>query len=238
MSARAFRPKLLPSLLTAVMVAVLVGLGTWQLQRLEWKTDLIADLQARTSAEPISLSQALADPEEARFRPVRVTGRWLHDRTLNLVARTYRGEPGLHAVTPLRLSDGRTLLVDRGWVPLSEADPDRRRDGMPEGIVTLVGLARLPGWHGSDFARPENAPAANEWLWIDPEAMAAAAGIEDVVQDLYLAARDDQHPGRYPIGGRTRVDLPNNHLQYAITWFVLAAAALVVFVLSQRRKPD
>jgi surfeit locus 1 family protein len=235
---RVFRPKPLPILLTVLMVAVLLGLGVWQLQRLEWKTDLIAELEQRTAAAPISLTEALETPDAVEYRPVRVTGRWLHDRTLHLVARTYRGAPGLHLVTPLRLSDGRSLLVDRGWVPLTHVDPARREAGRPEGIVTVVGLARLPGWTGSEFAKPENDPADNEWLWIDAEAMAAAVGLERPIADLYLSARDDQHPGDYPVGGRTRVELENNHLQYAITWFVLAAAAIVVFGLSQRRKAD
>ena len=233
-----FRPKLLPSLLTLLMVAVLIGLGAWQLERLEWKTALIADLQQRSTAAPITLDAALASPQTSEYRPVRITGRWLHDREMPLLARTYRGEPGLHVVTPLALSDGRRLLVNRGWVPLSAQDPALRSEGSPEGIVTLVGLARLGGWDGREFLRPENDPSQNTWLWMDLPLMAEAAGLSRPVTDLYLSALADQHPGRYPIGGQTRVELNNNHLQYAITWFTLAAAAVVVFVLSQRRRSD
>ncbi|WP_119167509.1 SURF1 family protein [Algihabitans albus] len=233
-----FRPKLLPSLLTLLMVAVLIGLGSWQLQRLEWKIALLADMEQRTAAAPITLGEALASPGTAEYRPIRVTGRWLHDREMRLLARTYRGEPGLHIVTPLALSDGQRLLVDRGWVSLSAEDPALRADGQPEGIVTLVGLARLGGWQGRDFLRPENDPAANAWLWMDLPEMAEAAGLSQPVTQLYLAAIADQHSGRYPIGGQTRVELKNDHLQYAITWFTLAAAAAVIFVLSQRRRRD
>ena len=234
----AFRPKLLPSLLTLIMVAILIGLGVWQLQRLEWKTGLIADLEQRTAAAPITLNEALADPSASQYRPVRVTGRWLHEREMRLLARTYRGEPGLHIVTPLALSDGQRLLVDRGWVPLSAEDPVRRTAGQPQGIVTVIGLARLGGWDGRDFLRPENDPAENAWLWMDLPTMVEAAGLSQPVTALYLAALADQHSGRYPVGGQTRVELENNHLQYAITWFVLAAAAVAVFFLSQRRRQE
>ncbi len=233
---RVFRPRLWPSLLTLVMVAVLLGLGFWQLDRLAWKTALIADLEQRTTAPPITLTEALANPVAAEYRRVRVTGRWLHERELHRVARTYRGTPGRHLITPLRLSDGRSLLVNRGWVPDAAADPARRAAGRPEGIVTLVGLARQGGWQGRAFARPANDPAENEWLWMDLPAMAEAAGLERPVTGLYLAAVPDQHAGRYPIGGQTVVEQKNDHLQYAITWFVLAVAALVIFVLSQRRE--
>ncbi len=235
---RVFRPRPLPSLLTALMVAVLAGLGVWQLDRLAWKQDLIAQLEARTQAPPIGLSEALQEPEAAQFRRVRVTGRWLHARELYRVARTYRGQPGLHVVTPLRLSDGRSLLVDRGWVPLDLRDPARRSEGSPQGPVTLLGHLRFGGWDGRDFLRPENDPAANEWLYMDLEAMTATAGLEAPITAFYLAAAADQHAGRYPLGGRTEATLPNNHLQYAITWFTLALAAVVVFVLSQRRRVD
>ena len=233
-----FRPRLLPSLLTLLMVAVLVGLGAWQLERLEWKTALIADLQQRSTASPIALDAALASPATSEYRPVRVTGRWLHDREMPLLARTYRGEPGVHIVTPLALSDGRRLLINRGWVPLSAQDAALRSDGLPEGIVTLVGLVRLGGWDGREFLRPENDPSENAWLWMDLPRMAEAAGLSQPVTDLYLSALADQHAGRYPLGGQTRVELNNNHLQYAITWFTLAAAAVVIFVLSQRRRTD
>lgn len=220
------------------MVAILIGLGVWQLQRLEWKTTLIANLEQRTSAAPITLNEALADPQASQYRQVRVTGRWLHEREMRLLARTYRGEPGLHIVTPLALSDGQRLLIDRGWVPLSHEAPALRSDGQPQGIVTVVGLARLGGWDGRDFLRPENDPAENAWLWMDLPTMTEAAGLSQPVTQLYLAALADQHSGRYPIGGQTRVELENSHLQYAITWFVLAAAAVAVFLLSQRRRQD
>jgi surfeit locus 1 family protein len=233
---RAFRPRLLPSLLTGLMVAVTLWLGFWQLDRLEWKTDLIAQLEARTDAPPISLSEALRDPQAALYKPVRVTGRWLHARELHWVARTYRGQPGLHVVTPLRLSDGRTILVDRGWVPVQARAQDRRADGLPEGPVTVIGNLRFGGWDGREFLRPENDPAANEWLYADLDAMAAAAGLQDPITAFYLSAVRDQHAGQYPIGGRTRVQLTNNHLEYALTWFSLALVAVVVFVLSQRRR--
>lgn len=221
-------------------LAVMVGLGVWQLQRLAWKQGLIARLEQRTAAAPVPLPPGLdaSDPaaiEALEFRPVEVTGRYLNDRELHLLARTRDGEVGQHVVTPFRLADGRTLLIDRGWVPADAVEPAARQDGLLEGEATQVGLLRRGGWQGSDWLRPTNKPQANQWLWLDLPAMAEAAGLERPVTGFYLSALPGQHPGRWPEGGRTRVQLKNDHLQYALTWFSLAVVLLVVFLVWRRR---
>lgn len=225
-----------PIILTAL--AILVGLGVWQLQRLAWKEDLIARLEARTAAAPVPLPATLpADLSELEYRPIRVEGRYLNDRELRLVLRTRDGQVGLHIVTPFRLTDGRTILIDRGWIPRDAEAPQARRAGLIEGATTQVGLARLGGWQGSSWFEPANDPAGNQWLWLDLPAMAEAADLERPVTGLYLSALPDQHAGAWPVGGRTRVALRNDHLEYALTWFALAAVMLVVFLLWRRRRP-
>lgn len=216
-------------------VALLAGLGAWQLDRLAWKQGLITRLEQRTVMEPVPLPSEVADAEALEFRPLRVVGHYLHDRELRVVARTREGVVGEHLVTPFRLTDGRTLLIDRGWLPHEAVDPAARPESLLEGEVAQVGLARLGGWHGSAWFRPTNDPGANRWLWFDLAAMAEAAGLERPITDLYLSALPEQHPGAWPEGGRTRVALPNDHLQYAVTWFGLAAVLLVLFVLWRRR---
>lgn len=219
-----------------VALAILVGLGTWQLQRLDWKQELIATLAERTAAEPSPLPERLPeDPSALEYRPLRVEGRYLHDRSLHLVSRTRDGAVGLHLVTPFRLADGRTLLIDRGWLPAEALDPARRPDSLLEGAVVQVGLVRRGGWAGSDWLRPVNDAAGNHWLWLDLPAMAAAADLERPITAFYLSALPGQHPGAWPEGGRTQVALRNDHLQYALTWFALAAVLLTVFLVWRRR---
>lgn len=222
-------------------LAIMVGLGVWQLQRLAWKQELIARLEERTSAAPQPLPPEFdaSDPgalDALEYRPIEVAGRYLNDRELHVLARTRDGEVGQHVVTPFRLDDGRTLLIDRGWVPRGAVEPAGRQDGLLQGETTQVGLLRRGGWQGSDWLRPVNKPEANQWLWLDLPAMAEAAGLERPVTGFYLSALPDQHPGRWPEGGRTRVQLRNDHLEYALTWFSLAVVLLVVFLVWRRRR--
>ena len=216
---------------------MLVGLGTWQLERLAWKEGLIAEMQARAAAAPMPLPQDLADPA-FEYRKVRLRGQFLHDRELYLGARTHKSKVGLHIMTPMRLEDGRTALVDRGWVPPERKDPAARAEGRVTGSLVLEGVVRRGGWGGMEMFRPENQPEENLWLWLDLPAMAARAGLSGAVTEVYVAAGPAPNPGGYPIGGQTRVDLANNHLQYAITWYALAMALLVIYLLHQSRPQE
>ncbi len=231
MSVRRFRPTLGPTLFTIPVLVALVALGSWQVQRLYWKEALIAERQARSTAPAIALPDVIDYPDDLEFHAVRVRGTLHHAREMYLAARTLEGVVGLHVVTPMTLEDGRTLLIDRGWVPDARRDPATRPEGQLPGVVVLMGLMRTDGWKGPEFMKPENLPAENLWFWIDPPAMAAAVGLPGVVAGIYLDAGPAENPGGLPIGGQTRINLPNDHLQYAITWFSLAIALAVIYVV-------
>lgn len=235
---RKFQPRFWPSLAALSAIAILLGLGTWQMQRLDWKAALIAEMQTRGAAEAIDLPRDLSAPD-LEYRKVRLRGTFLHNGELYLASRTNKGKVGLHVVTPMRLDDGRTILVDRGWVPPEKKDPVARADGQVTGPVALEGVLRRGGWGGSAWFQPSNEPAENLWLWLDLPAMAARAGVPEAETAAYVAAGPGADsgdiPGGYPLGGTARVDLSNNHLQYAITWYALAAILLVIYVLHQSR---
>lgn len=232
---RRFRPRLGPSLAALLGVLVLLGLGTWQLHRLEWKAAMIAEDVAHRAAPPMALPDRIVDPAVLDNRPVRLAGRFLHERELYLGARSYQGEVGFHVVTPFRLNDGRTVLVDRGWVPPARRDPATRAAGQVAGPLEITGLARVGGWRGSAWFRPANEPERNHWLWYDLPAMAARAGLEDPVTAIYVAAAPDPVPGGLPIAVVPEANLRNDHLQYAVTWYALAAALAVIYFLHQSR---
>lgn len=240
LGARRFRPTLWPSLFTLVALAVLIALGVWQLERLEWKQDLIHERQSRSQVSAVGLPEDLAGPGGLAFRNVRLRGRFLHDSEFYLAARTRNGQVGLHVVTPFALDDGRVVLVDRGWIPDGRRDPATRPEGQLPGELELTGLVRLPGWAGYSWLRPDNQPDDNLWFWVDPAAMAAAAGLDPVVApvvaQVYLDAGPADNPGGWPVGGQTRLDLPNDHLQYALTWFALALSLAVIYVLYHLRR--
>ena len=136
-------------------------------------------------------------------------------------------------LTPLRLADGRIVFVNRGYIPAALKNPEKRGAGQLAGPVRVTGLLRLPkgrpGW-----LVPDNRPDLNYWFWVDLPAMEAATGLSNVAP-FYIDADATPNPGGWPKGGVTPIDLPNDHLQYAITWFALAAAAVVVYVVWRRQ---
>jgi surfeit locus 1 family protein len=231
-----------PVLLAAAAFAVLVGLGTWQLQRLAWKEGLIARIEARAKAGPVSLPAALAqwrETGEVEYLRVRIEGRFRHAGERHLYA-LRAGRAGWRIVTPLATGGGAIVLVDRGFVPNELKAPAARREGQVEGEVAIVGLARAPEVRG--LFTPDNDAAANSWFWRDLDAMGRSVLGPDERQRLvpfFVEAEAAPVPGGWPQGGVTRLDLPNRHLEYALTWYGLAAAlaaVFTVFVLSRRRE--
>ena len=234
---RRFRPSLWATLITVPAVLAMLALGTWQMQRLHWKEDLMQRVEHRLHAAPVPLPAALPDPEEFEFRPVTVSGRYLNDKELRIVARPRQGQVGYEVLTPLERADGGgVVLVNRGFVPMDRRDPSTRPDSRVEGPVTVTGLVRLPQPAG--LFQPDNRPGADgAWLRLDPPAMAAAAGLSGVAPLVVEALPDPARPQGAPLNGvQPQVELPNNHLQYAITWYSLAVTLIVVYVLSQRRR--
>lgn len=224
----------------AVAFVILIGLGTWQVERLQWKEGLIAEIEARRTAPPMSVDRAAAvvsKGDDIDYRAISVSGHFDHGKERYFLA-TRDGEPGFYVYTPLILADGKIVFVNRGFVPDELKDPARRRQGEIEGDVTVTGLARAKLVQKPSFMVPENEPAKNLFFWKDMDAMASSAGIDKTsVLPFFVDAGAAPNPGGYPIGGVTQVDLPNNHLSYAVTWYGLAAAMVVIAALAMRRKP-
>ena len=177
-------------------------------------------------------------PRDANCHPFAISE--LHDSEFHLVARTHEGRVGLQIVTPMVTSQPllrAPWMVNRGWVPIELADPARRPESLPAAEVTISGILRWPrppGW----FA-PDNDPARNQWYWIDLPAMAEAVGSRgEDVSPLVLYADLDGDPKALPIGGQVRLAARNDHLQYAITWYALAAILLVIYVIFHLRHED
>lgn len=237
---KGFNPQLWPTLFTVPAVLVMLGLGTWQLQRLHWKEALIAERQAGLAAPATPWGEAGGRLGELYWHRVSAEGQFLNDRELVLAARSMNGNPGYHIVAPFAILGGPVLLVDRGWVPLDRKEPGARSEGQPLGPVTVTGILR-PG-HQPNWLTPDNQPGQNFWFWMDLAAMVRAAAVEDrAVTGVYLEADATPNPGGFPIGGQTRTELPNDHLQYAITWYALAVALIVIYILYHRgvaRPPD
>ena len=228
-----FRPAFWPTVMTVPALLALLALGSWQLYRLGWKLDLIADMEARLAAEPVALPSGALSFEAWSYRRVRVTGRFDHAKEIHMVSHSHRGNLGYHVYTPLARADGAGwVIVNRGWVPADAKAPASRAGGQVAGTVTVDGIARR-GWGQAAFV-PDNDRAKNVWFYADLAAIAAAMGIP--APALFVEADAAANPGGYPLGGQTRVNLPNKHLAYATTWYALAVALVVIYVAWHRRR--
>lgn len=226
---------LLATGLSVVAFALLVGLGLWQMNRLAWKEALVETVRTRTAQAPETLLKGTwddLDPATDEYRPVQVSGVFDHARetliytVLSDAKGPIRG-PGFWVITPLMLPDGSAILVNRGFVPQDEKDASRRAAGQVTGPVTVRGLLRFaeePSW----FV-PANQPERNAWYRRVPAEIAAARGLKEAAP-FVIDADGTPNPGGLPLGGQTRVEFPNRHLEYALTWFGLAATLLGVYV--------
>ena len=236
-SLRRFRPSFWLTICALIGIAVLIGLGAWQLQRLGWKQAMIAERVARLEAPAIALPNPIDPPEAIELRRVSLAGRFLK-REFHLGGRSHRGEVGFHIVAPLVLEDGRTILVDRGWVPVPKRNPAARPESRTTGPVALEAVLRSGGWKGRALFRPDNAPHDNYWIWLDLPLMAELAGLQRPITTLYATALPAEGDSALPIAVAPQVEFRNDHLEYALTWFALAVALAVIYVMLSLRREE
>ncbi|WP_280137186.1 SURF1 family protein [Aureimonas sp. Leaf454] len=226
-------------------IAVLVGLGTWQMERLGWKNGLIATIEARVHAPPRPLEEVEAEfarGGDVDYVPVLVSGRFLHADERHVLS-TSGGAAGWNVFTPLRLDDGRTLFVNRGFVAYDRKSAETRSGGQVEGAVAFAGIARNALAEKPSSFVPDNDPVKNAFFWKHLPDLARGlpeADMAGLLPFIVDAGPDTPSGAGGPVGGTTVVDIPNSHLQYAITWYGLAAVLsvmLVLLVLRQRRAP-
>jgi surfeit locus 1 family protein len=223
------RPLLWPGLMTAVMLAILLALGTWQLHRLAWKEAILARIDAAERAPAVPLPSA-----PRPFQKVIVHGRFVSGPTALYgveVRDTARGPiMGGQLLSAFRSDDGRLILVDRGWVPASA----QSRVPAPSGETDVTGFARAPErpWV---FGAPDD-PAHHQFFTLDPARIAAALGLHGAVAPFTLVALGDAPPGAVPQPAEHLPRPPNNHLSYALTWYGLALSLAVVFLSWARKR--
>ena len=221
------RSRLATSAVALPVIALLLGLGTWQLERRAWKEALIASMAARTEAAPLPLDTALSmAPAEREWRRATTTGRFLHDRQVALYRVSLEGQAGYHVLTPLDLGSGRHVVVNRGFVPEALADPALRPGSEPAGELTVTGVLR--GGEARGAFTNDNDPGRGGWYWIDLEALSRTMGVTLLPVVIHA---DAGASGTWPRAGQARFRPRNDHLNYALTWYGLAAAALVIYVL-------
>lgn len=225
------RPALWPTLISLPILVLSLTLGIWQLERREWKRDILNRMAANQAAAPISLDELLkGDPLRHEYGRVTVAGTFEHGKEFHLAARSLKNKVGLQVVTPLKVDDGRVVLFDRGWIPSEKKEPSKRAEGQVAGRVELTGIVRRSQIKGRFV--PDNAPDKNVWFQVDVPLMRQLAGAppDARLDRFFLDADAAPNPGGAPVGGQTRLDIPNDHMQYALTWFLLALALAGVYL--------
>jgi surfeit locus 1 family protein len=216
-----------------IMMAITIGLGTWQVHRLAWKTDLLAKIAARMNGPAVPLPADISDAPDWAFRHVHLAGHFDSGKALWLYGRTYDGKAGIHLLVPLIRAEGDAVLIDRGFVPF-EHGSQLAQYRPADGDVEIDGVARQPE-PGGLFV-PANKPDKNVWYSVDVAAMGQAAGQK--LAPLYIAAKPDGSPG-WPAatGGTEGTGIRNEHLQYAIFWYSMTLVLAVIYVMSSRVRP-
>jgi surfeit locus 1 family protein len=226
-------------------IAILVGLGVWQLDRKVWKENLIAQLNERLDAAPSALpprsdwERLTQDKNEFRrvTFPVQFIGG--EEALIYAAGSALRSDikgPGYFVFAPARLPGGSIVVINRGFVPIERKDPATRTAGLPQDVIDVVGVMRWPEARGT--FTPADEPQNNVWYLRDQKAIAQAKKW-DTSAPFYIDQESPVPPGSLPLPAKLEVHLPDNHLQYAITWFGLAGVVVVAFAVwwrAQRRR--
>ncbi|MGV1761545.1 SURF1 family protein [Rhizobium sp. A22-96] len=225
--------------LLLLLTVLLIGLGTWQVQRLHWKLDLIAKVDSRVHAPAVAApgpaQWAAINAENSEYKHVQAKGTFLNDKETQVYASTELG-PGYWVLTPLKQADGTTVIINRGFVATDKRQPTTRPEGQIGGETTVTGLLRINEPKGTLMR--SNVPAEERWYSRDVTAIADVRGLQNVAP-YFIDADDTKNPGGLPVGGLTQIVFHNSHLVYAITWYGLAAMTLglaVFLVYFERRR--
>lgn len=230
--------KHIPLIFTIFAFIILVAMGTWQLQRLQWKTALIEKINTRLNQPPTDISSVIkGNLDDYEYRLVTVKGIYDHSKTIEIIGRPYNGKPGIHILTPMAvlipsLTDSLTtdIIVNRGWVKYEE--PYEK----PADVVEATGIVRKSQQRNylSRHITMDNVPDKNLWFYVDLPAIYQSLGKKP--QTFYVELVGDIKPGSYPYALEKKINIYNEHLSYVITWYSLAVALLLVYYFRFHRK--
>ncbi|MCH2095917.1 MAG: SURF1 family protein [Rhodobacteraceae bacterium] len=215
---------LAPLLIGLAGIAILICLGVWQIQRLSWKQAILVQIETTIEGprRPLPLAPT---PQDHRYMPVNLTGT-IEDGEIHVLVSVKRRGAGYRIIVPLETDDGRRILLDRGFVPVGQRDTERRT-----GPVSVDGNLHWPDDRNS--ATPENDVTGNTWFARDIDAMAEALSTAPILVIARSMSPTDASVSPLPVDTS---GIPNDHLQYAVTWFSLAGVWLIMTALWIRRQ--
>ncbi|RKP36436.1 SURF1 family-domain-containing protein, partial [Dimargaris cristalligena] len=224
-------------LFLGIVPLICIGLGSWQVYRLRWKEEIIAKADAVQALPVVALPKEVSSDVEQlvkdwEYRRVLLVGYLCHDEEMLVGPRAFEGENGFMVVTPLVREDGSKVLVKRGWIPKTKADPATRPESRRTDLYTIFGLVRQG--EAENAFTPRNHPDRNQWFVTNTTEMAAHThALPILVEEIYDPRRSP--PSKIlmergiPLGRSEAVTFRNNHMQYIVTWYALAAFTAVMY---------
>ncbi len=207
-------------------LVILLALGTWQARKVGPKTALVEKIEAGLKAEPLPLPVHLDDPGTLDYRRVSFRGELMEAEPIRVFATSTGGKAGYHIYAPVEKQHGMAVLVNFGWVPAAMQEAP----GLPFGAtLDVTGVLRVSAEPGS--MTPENKPGEGQWYTADVYEMADAFGLR--TKEFYhfrVFADEGVLATEWPKGGQVRVDIRNDHFQYALTWYGIALTLIGVYI--------
>ena len=214
--------KYFPHVFVFFAFLTLIALGTWQVERREWKQNIMNKIDARITAPPIPIS-AYSNITDDEFKQITLTGNYLHNDEILILNKPFNGKAGQYVFTPFKTTSGEVIEINRGWVPT-----DQKID-QPEGHTQITGIIRAtqkPNWLGKMITL-ENKPQQKIWFWIELPKLYGSLNLPQ--KDFYVEQTGKVIPLNYPYPLPPNPNLYNEHLQYAITWYLLAGILLIIY---------
>ena len=229
-----FKINLVPSLIVIPSVIVMVMLGSWQLERLEWKEQFQKKIEKRQISEPIIESYYDNTLDDIEHRKITFLGYYLYEFEFHLVNRVYRGEAGINILTPFKISGAKKfILVNRGWAPLNYKN--RAVTVGADGRKNIEITGSLYSIQEKAPLVPNNDSVNNTYFYIDPEKLGEVSGLS--LDNKFYIKRSTMHNSVYPVGHSPwKKSSQKHHLFFAITWYSLSVLLSCMFITSHWQK--
>ena len=226
-----FQTKAVPLIAFVVALSILLGFSLWQFKRLKWKNDLI-DIRVSMYEGEVKPLKDISEPAKSEFQKTSVKGKLLNEFEFYMPALSKKGNNGFHILVPLKTLENKFIIFNTGWVPLLKKDREKRINNIDNEEKEFIAVIRIPGRKG--YFQPENDPLKNFWFFVEPTLMEKQLKFS-LEKNFYLEAVNNG-PNGFPLGNQTRIYLRNNHLQYALTWLMLALGLVGVYFFASIKK--
>jgi len=233
-----FRPTVIPTLVTVLLLPLLISLGIWQLNRTDEKREILAKQEHKRLMPSLQITSETDSLDDIEFRQLNVSGRYLPKYQILVDNKVHHGQVGFYVVTPLQIEGSQsTILINRGWVKATSSREVLPSIETPEGTVTVQGVAKI---NTRDIVTVENQNRlGKDWpalvLWLDIEELD-----EDIPYSLkpFVLLQDSEPKEDYAREWKVVGSSPEKNMSYAVQWFSLATALLLIFIFVNTKRTN